>query len=382
MQMKSSCSQLQTAIVSRFRFQRYTTSLEVASAPRPHEVKHRSSSRLLAFVCSQLCFFAAVTLCAHAAPLEFLNHNKPILDAHNCYPYKGRYADRIDRALKTGFPVAIEQDIAWGADRVTGKGRPVVTHSSKFNGADPALRDHFFERVRPIIENALAENDRSRWPLIILHFDFKSLDPKLLRAVWNLLGEYQSWITTASQTEDPYQLAPLDPKPLLVLTEDADAQEKVFFRNIPAGARLRVFGSAHTARIQAKSKKQRIHLAATLPPERLLAERPTNYRRWWNNSWFAVEEGGQNKAGDWTPAAAERLRALVNHAHQLGYWIRFYTLDGFTPNENRGWYKGYNFGSHQALAARWQAALEAGVNLIATDQYEELAEFMRSRSGK
>jgi hypothetical protein len=343
---------------------------------------HRPSTRLSAFLCGELCFFAAVSLCAQPAPIDFLNNNRPVLDAHNCYPYEGQYGDRIDRALKTGFPVAIEQDIAWGVDRKTARRRPVVAHSSKTTGAEPALRDHFFERVRPIIEKALAEDNRAQWPLIILHFDFKSLDPKLLRAVWDLLGEYESWITTAPQTADPHQLAPLDPKPLLVLTEDADSQERVFFGNIPAGARLRVFGSAHTARIRAKSKQQRIHLAATLAPERLLTEPPTNYRRWWNNSWFEVEEGGQNRAGDWTYADGERLRALVGHAHQLGYWIRFYTLDGFIPAENRGWDNSYNFGSRQAVGARWQAAVEAGVNLIATDQYEELAEFMRRRSNK
>jgi hypothetical protein len=50
---------------------------------------------------------AAVHLCAQAAPLDFLNHNRPVLDAHNCYPYEGRWADRIDRALTTGFPVGI-----------------------------------------------------------------------------------------------------------------------------------------------------------------------------------------------------------------------------------------------------------------------------------
>ncbi|MBZ5595303.1 MAG: hypothetical protein LAP39_23925 [Acidobacteriia bacterium] len=328
------------------------------------------------------CFFTAIALCAQQPHLDFLNHNRPVLDAHNCYPYEGRYADRIDRVLTTSFPVAIEQDIAWAVDRTTGKGRPVVTHSAKTTGAEPSLRDHFFERVRPIIEKALAENDRAHWPLIIVHFDFKSLDPKLLRAVWDVLGEYQSWITTAPQTRDPHQLAPLDPKPLLVLTEDADAQEKVFFRNLPPGTGLRVFGSAHTARIRARSERQRIHLAATLPPERLLVERPTNYRRWWNNSWFEVEEGGQNKAGDWTPADARRLRALVDHAHQLGYWIRFYTLDGFTPEENRGWDNSYNFGSRQAVEARWRAAIEASVDLIAADQYEDLAAFMRDHRGR
>src|ERR1700752_2851935 len=113
---------------------------------------------------------------------------RPMLDAHNCYPYEGRWADRIDRALQTGFPVAIEQDIAWA------KGRPVVSHTPKTRGDEPALRDHFFEHVRPIVEKAFKENRRETWPLIMLHFDFKTLDAQTLHAVWDLLGEYESWI--------------------------------------------------------------------------------------------------------------------------------------------------------------------------------------------
>jgi hypothetical protein len=91
-----------------------------------------------------------------------------------CYPYEGRWADRIDRALALGFPVSIEQDIAWAADPATGNGRPVVSHTPKTTGSEPTLRAYFFERVRPIVERALATNDRDHWPLIILHFDFKS----------------------------------------------------------------------------------------------------------------------------------------------------------------------------------------------------------------
>ncbi len=327
-----------------------------------------------------MLFAAAATFVSaqpQASPLDFLNHGRPVLDAHNCYPYDGQWTDRIDRALKNGFPVSIEQDIAWAVDPATGKGRPVVTHTPKTTGSEPTLRDHFFEHVRPIVEKALAENDRAHWPLIILHFDFKSLDPNLLRAVWDLLGEYQSWITTAPQTSDPHQLAPFDPKPLLVITEDADAQEQVFFHEIPKGARLRVFGSAHTAKIGGATRAERQHLVATLPPGQLLTDPPTNYRRWWNNSWDEVEEGGQTKAGDWTPADATRLQALVDRAHHLGYWTRFYTLDGFTPDQNRGWSAGYNFGSLARAEIRWKAALDAGVDFVATDQYEDLATFMK-----
>ena len=41
---------------------------------------------------------------------------RPMVDAHNCYPYDGQWGDRIDRALSAGFPVSIEQDLTWYVD--------------------------------------------------------------------------------------------------------------------------------------------------------------------------------------------------------------------------------------------------------------------------
>jgi hypothetical protein len=319
---------------------------------------------------------AVLPVCAQSGSLDLLNHNRPVLDAHNCYPYQGAWKDRIDRALGTGAPVAIEQDLAWYVDPA-GKGHVVVSHTDKVTGSEPELRDYFFERVRPIVEKALTENNRSRWPVVVLHFDFKTTVTPLLHAVWDLLGEYQGWITTATKTNNPRELSPFDSKPLLVITEDSDAQEAVFFHEVAAGAKLRLFGSAHTKEIPAEPKAEHERLLATLPPEELLSTPPTNYRRWWNSSWHAVEEGGQRVAGAWTSAGDKRLHALVDHAHKLGYWIRFYTLDGFTESENRGWDKNYNFGSREAVMSRWRAAIAAGVNLIATDQYEDLQAVMR-----
>lgn len=324
---------------------------------------------------------AAVSLIAQTQ-LDLLNHNQPVLDAHNCYPYSGQWSDRLDRALSTGTPVAIEQDLAWGVDPKTGKGRPVVSHSPQTTGSEPTLREYFFEHVRPQVERALRENRRTQWPLITVHFDFKDNRPELLHAVWDLLGDYESWITTAEKTADPHTLAPFVVKPLLVLTEDNDAQEAMFFTALGTNAKLRLFGSAHTVMPSGKSREELTHLAATAPPEQLLTEKPTNYRRWWNNSWAEVEEGGQKQAGDWTAADAQRLKALVDHAHKQGFWIRFYTLDGFTNSEDRGWDQGYNFGSRKAAELRWKAAYEAGVNLIATDQFEELAAILREHSSK
>src|SRR5438445_10080663 len=182
-------------------------------------------------------WFLASTLSAQGT-LDVLNHNRPLLDAHNCYPYKGEWADRITRALKTGFPVGIEQDLAWYVDPSTGKGRVVVTHKAQTDGSEPSLRDYFFEQVRHIVEAALKNGDRSHWPLVVVHFDFKANSAPLLHAVWELLGQYQDWITTATKTSDLQQLAPLELKPLLVLTEDPDAQEEVFFKQIAPGAKL------------------------------------------------------------------------------------------------------------------------------------------------
>ena len=138
-----------------------------------------------------------------------------------------------------------------------------------------------------------------------------------------------------------------------------------------------VCGSAHTNIDAHLTRKQRVHYLATATPGQLISAPPTNYRRWWNNSWWEVEEGGQHQAGDWTPANNQRLRSLVDHAHQLGYWIRFYTVDGFTPAEDRGWGTDYNFGSRDAALLRWQAEIQAGVNFIATDQYEALSAVLR-----
>jgi hypothetical protein len=321
---------------------------------------------------------AATALCAgQPQPIHPFGSSKArsILDAHNCYPYEGKYADRIERALALGYPVALEQDLAWS------DGRVVVAHSAQTTGNEPTLRQHFFEHVRPLVEKALRENRRDLWPIIVVHFDVKDNREPLLRSVWDLLGEYEGWITTAVKGADPRELAPFDVKPLLVLTEDSDAQEAVFFRDVRVGGKLRVFGSAHTTKAPTEDRQERTHWVATVAPEALLAEKPTTYRRWWNNAWNEVEEGGQTHAGDWTPADAARLKALVDHAHRLGFWIRFYTLDGFTPEENHGWDKQYNFGSRAAAEQRWKAALDAGVDLVASDQYEDLAACMRAYGG-
>src|SRR5690349_16029178 len=99
--------------------------------------------------------------------------SRVLLDAHNCYPYDGRWADRIDRALSTGTPLAIEQDLVWF------QGRSLVAHENP-RGDEPTMKQYFFERIRPIVEKALRDNRRDDWPLITLNLDFKSEEPEHL----------------------------------------------------------------------------------------------------------------------------------------------------------------------------------------------------------
>jgi hypothetical protein len=304
-----------------------------------------------------------------------------LLDAHNAYPDNGRFLDRIDRALATGLPVAIEQDLVW---RPPGEDRParsIVSHGEPFDGKEPSLRDYFFERIRPIVERALKSGDRTGWPLVTLNLDFKSNEPEHHRAIWTLLGEYESWLTTAERTADGTTAAALDVKPVLVLTGEADTQAQAFHDAVPVGGRLRLFG-AIPQRPPAVDGMSREESLAKFRAEFLdkPLSRATNYRRWLNAPWAIVEAGGQAKAADWTSDEDARLRALVRYAHEAGLWIRLWTLNGHAPGEGNGsgWTASYNVGSLEAVELRWRAAIAARADFIATDQYEAFASVLKA----
>ena len=296
-----------------------------------------------------------------------------MMDAHNCYPYVEWWADRIDRALSGGTPLAIEQDLAWYMNPNTGQARSVLAHGSPVSGNEPGMREYFFERVRPIIQKALRDGNHGDWPLITLNLDLKSEEPAHLAAIWDLLTEYQDWISTASRSADISKVQPLDVKPILVLTGESDAQKVAFYDQRLVGSKLLVFGAVPT------NTKDPLARPEVLQPNAL-----DDYHRWWNNAWGVVEAGGPSKAGTWTAAKTERLKELVTYAHKQGLWIRFYTLDGATSADLNchGWFRSYNFGSREAVQARWQAAIDAGVDYLATDQYEDFAALLRRTSSR
>ena len=296
-----------------------------------------------------------------------------VMDAHNCYPYNGLWADRIGRALKTGTPVAIEQDLLWYTDKRSGRSWSIVSHGGRARGDEPTMDKYFFERIRPMMEHALQEGNRGDWPLITLNLDFKSDEPAHHAAVWQLLKEYEEWICTAERLADSRRVMPLTVKPLLVLTGEADSQERDFHDSVPIGEKLLVFGAVHS-----------LVKNPMAPPDVLVRGDATNYRRWWNNPWDVVEKGGQRKSGLWTAQDVTRLQQLVKYAHKRGLWIRFYTLDGLPDRDLRenGWDKDYNFGSKEKVLPRWKASICAGVDYLATDQYEDLAEVLRAAREK
>jgi hypothetical protein len=303
---------------------------------------------------------------------------RSLVHAHNAYPEEGRFADRIDRALAIGqVPAVIEQDIAFSPGRAV-HDRSVVAHDAKLHESAPPLRTHFFERVRPIIERALADGRKQQWPVVVLHLDFKSNEREHHRAVWDLLLQHRAWLTTASAASA--QVAELTRGPLLVLTENGDGQERDFTEWAKTGGALLLFGSIPPPALrQSEDSAERAQILRAATPEQLMPGGATNYRRWVNLSWAAVEEGGPSRAGEWTNEDAQRLTAIVGRSHQQGLFVRFWTLNGHSPADSRGWTASYNFGSLEAVRLRWRAAKQSGVELIASDQYEELAAFLQSQ---
>ena len=318
---------------------------------------------------------------AHAA---FEPGTRVLLDAHNCYPEHGRWTDRLARALSTGTPLAIEQDLVWFRDPVTGRGRSLVAHDESgkpalgLTGSEPSLREHFFEPVRPLVEQALRENRRETWPIVTLNLDVKTEEPEHLAAIWSDVTEYKAWLTTAPRRASIDDVQPLVAAPVLVLTGESDVQRVVFHDRVPIGQPLLIFGAARPRLRQAGTPAEvRVRARQELPD--LTPGPRTNYHRWWNNPWSVVELGGQTNAGAWTPQDDARLRALVEAAHNAGLWIRFYTLDGYDPRDDSGgWTASYNFGSEAAVRERWTAAIRAGVDFVAVDQYERFSEVLRA----
>src|SRR5213594_4823970 len=167
---------------------------------------------ILALSLSLFVFPSATPSDSSPAPLR--PDTRVLLDAHNCYPYYEWWFDRIDRALSAGTPLAIEQDLLWAKNPRKGEMTSLVSHGALPTGTEPGMREYFFERVRPIVEKALHEGNHGDWPLITLNLDLKSEEPEHLAAIWQLLSQYQDWLTTAPRTGTINRVETLEVRPV------------------------------------------------------------------------------------------------------------------------------------------------------------------------
>jgi len=304
---------------------------------------------------------------------------RSIMLAHNAYPDHGKYADRIDQAIASGHPFAVEEDLSWI------DGKSLMIHGARnASGDDPSLETYFFPKVKPIIEKALKEGNKGNWPIITLYLDIKNDPPEHLAAIDKVLDNYDAWLTTAVKTDDITKVSPLNVKPMMVLVEDKqnDINKQIaFYDQVPVGKRIRVFGSVpkldpNPGRKLPKDQATDDQFLAG--PDDLIIAKADNYHRWIGFDWAFIEKGGEPKAGVWADENEKRLRAFVDYGHKMGYLVGVYCLDGFTEEQNQGWDKDYNFGSRDAAIARWDAAMRVKADFISTDHYEQLANMIAS----
>ena len=291
------------------------------------------------------------TAAAAQEPARFEPGRRVLLDAHNAYPYQGRWADRVDRALATGTPLAIEQDLIW---------RPAMRRLPRIRSCRMASRSPGRSRRSAISSSAFARwstraltaGSREQWPLITLNLDFKDSQPEHFAAIWRVLGDYED---VADNRAARWPIA----DSVQPLAGRAGARSDR--RRSGAADRVSRCGARRISAPPVRRRAARQPPRNELPP---LVQQP----------WSVVEPEGQNKAGEWTRRDDE---PLAQHSSMrrisAGLWIRFYTLNGHSTGdgERMGWSPSYNFGSLEAARLRWRAAIAAGVDFIATDQSNE-----------
>lgn len=257
-------------------------------------------------------------------------------NAHNCYPEKGQHWDRLDRARQAGLR-AVEIDVTWSEQR----GRGVISHHKELAGGEPTLEEYFFRPLLPELRRLPA--GKPDWLLLI---DFKSDDARLVAEVYRLLRRHRKLLTTAGED--------LRYGPLTVLLTGDNAAIAAFARLHPPGERYLAIGNREPL-----GREYRENVAEYFP------EAATGFYRVFNFEWKHVEQVYRREE-PLSGAERERLEALARAAHEKGYWLRTWTLNGS------------HFGGQEWVRERWETARLAGVEMIATDEYELVGKLRES----
>jgi glycerophosphoryl diester phosphodiesterase len=253
-----------------------------------------------------------------------------LFNAHNCYPENGQHWDRLDRARQAGLR-AIEIDVAWSE----GRRRAVISHDQDLTGQEPTLEEYFWKPLLPELQRL--PRGQPGWLLLV---DFKESRPELVREIFRDLDRRKRLLTRFSDR--------VEYGPLTVLLTGDNAAIAAFERMSPRGRPYLAMGNR-----EPPGREYRDDVAGYFP------QPATPFYRVFNFEWAHIEpDRAARRTGPLTPAARDRLRALAETARRQGYWLRTWTLNAST------------FGGQEALLERWRAAREAGVEMIATDEYE------------
>ena len=296
---------------------------------------------------------------------QFLPGHRALLDAHNAYPDRGRFADRIDVALATGLPVG---------DRA---GPGVVRGPRRRAGAAGVARIHVRRRrahAGVVLLRARAApgrggaRQRDRRPTGRSSRSTSTSRPTSRHTMprcGRCWASTRRWLTTAPRVADAAAVAPLQVGPVLVLTGSPDIQQVTFHDAVPVG------------RSPACLRRHRRHRAAGIDAGGAAARR----RRPRTTAAGGIIRGASSRPKASAPPASGRRR--MPRASRRSSPTRTRTASGSgstrstaSPASARGGPASYNFGSLDAVSRRWRAAMDAKVDFIATDQY---AEFARSR---
>jgi hypothetical protein len=278
------------------------------------------------------------------------------LSAHNCYPTNGTSTARLEQALALGLD-NIEIDLGWDAARRA----VIVGHDAapRANTAHPELISYLV----PALERHW-KSPRADGAPTVLTLDWKTDEPDAVRAVKAFLDAHPDWFTSAPKAED----SPLTARRLTVCFTGSDAAKAAYDAMVAPGAPYRAF-------------RDTVYGAGGTPLDDVDAYGPpraTAYHRFLTFHWGHVEPGAPARAGAWEPAEASRLKALMASAHRRGFRVRVYCVNGRTGPPLLS---PYRFADEAAAATRWRAAADAGVDWVATDEYDAAAAALRGPPG-
>lgn len=274
---------------------------------------------------------------------------KPLpVGAHNCYLVGRADNPRLAEALALGID-NIEIDLGWDASG----DRLVVGHDA---APRPGVAYPEFEPTLALALNAHweAHPPGDGAAPTVLTVDFKSDSPAAVRRFKTFLDAHPEWFSSAPKAAE----SPLTQRRLTVCLTGSEAAKAAYDALVPPGGTYRAFRD----RVFGAGAKYEDDVAAYTPTP------ATAYHRFLTLHWSAVEKGGPALAGDWTDAEAARLIALVRRAHDHGYRVRFYCLNGHTGSP----FTGYRFPNDASARTRWLAAARAGVDWVASDEYPEI----------